>query len=107
LKGVSVGDIRKHHPPALKAKIAADAISGNLTQAQLSSKYGVSAQQISKWKTEVMDLVVHFFSKKSVRGKDPNEFDTKLLLELLGKKEAEIDFLKKKLGLLASSRRKG
>jgi transposase len=102
-----MGDIRKHHPPAIKAKIAADAISGNFTLAQLSSKYGVSAPQISKLKTVGMDLLVQGFSKSNVRGKAPNEYDTNHLLQLLGKKEAENDFLKKKLGLSASSRRKG
>jgi transposase len=102
-----VGDIRKHHPPVLKAKIAADAISGTLTQAQLSSKYGVSSPQISKWKAEGMEGMIYWFSKKNVRGKGPSEYDTNNLLELLGKQAAENDFLKKKLGLLASSRRKG
>jgi hypothetical protein len=36
----------------MKAKIAADAISGTFTLAQLSSKCGVSPPQISKRKNE-------------------------------------------------------
>jgi hypothetical protein len=61
LIGVSICDIRKHHPPALKAKIASNAISDNFTLAQLSSKCGISAPQIPKWKPEVMDLAGHFY----------------------------------------------
>ena len=54
---------RKKYTPAEKAKIALEAIKGELTLAQISSKYGVHATQIKAWKNQLLALEI--FVKKS------------------------------------------
>ncbi len=43
--------MRKKFEPALKARIALEAIKGEKTLAEISSEYGVHGTQISKWRT--------------------------------------------------------
>jgi transposase-like protein len=98
-----MGDIRKNHPPAFKAKVAAEAISGHSTLAHMASTFGIHPSQISTWKTEGMDALVGHFSRP--RNKKPGESDLQTALALLGEKMVELDYLKKKLGILTTRRR--
>jgi transposase len=101
-----MGDIRKKHPPAFKIRVAAEAICGNATLAQLSSKYSVHNTMISKWKIEAVDAMTAHFSKTGSSFKKQEDADWERLHALLGKKEVELEFLKKKLGMLGTSRGK-
>ena len=47
-----------------KAKVAMEAIKGEMTMAQLSSRYGVHATQINRWKKEAIEAMVVGFSSK-------------------------------------------
>ncbi|MDR1082073.1 MAG: hypothetical protein LBQ79_14210 [Deltaproteobacteria bacterium] len=100
-----MGDIRKNHPPAFKAKVAAEAISGHSTLAHMASTFGIHPSQISMWKTEGMDALVGHFSRPR-HIKKPGESDYDTLLALLGEKMVEADYLKKKLGILTTRSRK-
>jgi transposase-like protein len=102
-----VGDIRKSHPPAFKLKVFGEAIAGHSTLAQLSSKYCVNSTMISKWKMAGSEVMLEFFSKGGARA-GKNEADNNArLMEIIGKLTVENDFLKKKLGILAQTSRKG
>jgi transposase len=46
---------RKKYSKELKARIALDAIKGQKTIAELTSEYGVHANQISLWKKQLLD----------------------------------------------------
>ncbi len=88
--------IRKKYSPQEKAKIALEALKGESTTAQLSTKYGVHATQINAWCRQVKDGVVDIFRDK--RRKDEADKDT-LIDELyaeVGKKTHELEWLKKK-----------
>ncbi|MCC8483117.1 MAG: hypothetical protein LN561_00855, partial [Rickettsia endosymbiont of Labidopullus appendiculatus] len=52
--------------------IVIEAIKGELTIAQITSKYGVHATQISKWKKQGLELLVQGFKSKAQRS-DPNQ----------------------------------
>ncbi len=43
-------NMRRNHDAAFKAKVALEAVKGEKTIAQLSSIYGVHANQIGQWK---------------------------------------------------------
>jgi transposase-like protein len=58
-----MGDIRKHHDPHFKAKVAAEAIAGTKTLAELSSIHGVQATEISRWKKQGLDGLIAIFGK--------------------------------------------
>ncbi|WP_250310772.1 transposase [Rickettsia endosymbiont of Oedothorax gibbosus] len=49
-----------------KAKIVIEAIKGELTIAQITSKYGVHATQISNWKKQGLELLVQGFKNKTI-----------------------------------------
>lgn len=55
----------KQYSAEEKAKIAIEAIKGELTMAQISSKYGVHSTQISNWKKQALENMVLGFKTKS------------------------------------------
>lgn len=79
-----------------KAKIAIEAISGEMTIAQITSKYGVHVNQIYKWKKEALDFMVSGFKSKSKQQDTGQEDLIKSLFEQIGQLTVERDWLKKK-----------
>ena len=57
----------KKYRPAEKAKIALEAIKGELTLAQITAKYGVHATQINAWKKQAIAIIPDIFSDKNKR----------------------------------------
>jgi len=79
-----------------KAKVALEALKGELTMAQISSKYGVHATQINRWRKEALESMVSGFKSKS-KAKDTSQEDLiKQLYEQIGQLTVERDWLKKK-----------
>lgn len=95
-----MSDKRKKYTPAEKAKIALEAIKGELTLAQISSKYGTHATQIHAWKKQMLSLLPDIFRNKHKQ--DAIEHNTELaaLYEQIGRLKVENDFLKKKFEVL-------
>ena len=87
---------RKNYTPAEKAKIALEAIKGELTLAQISSKYGVHGTQINQWKKQALALFPDIFSDKTKRVVTEQETQLAELYEQIGRLKVENDFLKKK-----------
>jgi transposase len=89
---------RKHNPD-FKAKVALAAIKEEGTIAELSSKYGVHATQINKWKKAVLDGVRGVFdpnASTTPKGMVPEE-EVETLYKKIGKLEVERDFLSRVL----------
>ncbi len=76
-----------------KAKVALDALSGEQTIAELSSKYGVHANQISKWKKQAKEGIVASFSGKAKADQQDSESQIKELHAKIGQLLVEKDFL--------------
>jgi transposase len=79
-----------------KAKVAMEAIKGDLTMAQISSRYGVHVTQINRWKREAVEVMVCGFSAKP---KAVDTSQTELISQLyqqIGQLTVERDWLKKK-----------
>jgi len=55
--------MRKRMDVGLKAKVALEAFRGEKTLAELSAEYGVHANQISRWKQELIKRSGELFSK--------------------------------------------
>jgi transposase len=88
----------KQYSAQEKAKVAMEAIKGDLTMAQISSQYGVHASQINRWKKEAMEAMVSGFSSKP---KAVDTSQTELIDQLyqqIGQLTMERDWLKKKSG---------
>jgi len=90
---------RKSYSPAEKAKIVLEAIKGELTLAQISSKYGAHATQINKWKKQGIAQLADGFTDKNKELKADHDSEVSELYEQIGRLKVENEFLKKKLKL--------
>ena len=79
-----------------KAKVAMEAIKGEMTMAQLSSRYGVHATQINRWKKEAIEAMVVGFSSKPKAIDTSQEQLVSTLYQQIGQLTVERDWLKKK-----------
>ena len=80
-----------------KAKVALEVIKGEMTVAQISSKYGVHATQIARWKKEALESMVEGFKGKRGVSRDTSQEQLiKDLYEQIGQVTMERDWLKKK-----------
>lgn len=91
-----MGKKAKQYSAEEKARIALEAIKGEITMAQISSKYGVHSTQISNWKKQALEHLVLGFKSK-VKPDDPGSQELiKQLYEQIGQLSVERDWLKKK-----------
>ena len=92
--------MRKRHEPAIKARVALEAIKGEKTLAQLSSEYGVHATQIIQWKRELIQRSAELFAKPDNTIARQHEELTDKLHKAIGEITMENNWLKKKLQIL-------
>ena len=80
-----------------KGKIALAAIKGDKTITELASQYEAHPNVIGQWKKTVQENASSLFTDK--RKKENREKDELIdrLYATIGKREAELDWLKKKL----------
>jgi len=91
---------RQKHSGAFKAKVAIEALQERETLSELSKKFGLHPNQISRWKKEFLDRAPQIFEKSVSENKDDTDLDK--LYAKIGQLEMEREFLKKnlkKLGL--------
>ena len=67
-------NMRKVHDSAFKARVALEVIKGEKTLAQLSSEFGVHANQIGQWRKQVLKELPNLFSDRSGK-KDRDQED--------------------------------
>lgn len=91
---------RKKHSKELKAQIALDAIKGQKTMAELASEYGVHANQISRWKKQLLDASPDIFTRGKDKEAEQKEVERDRLFKKVGQLQLEVDWLKKKTGYL-------
>jgi transposase len=83
-----------------KLQVAKEAIKGELTIAEISSKYGVHSTQISKWKKQAQEYLQAGFANRLELSTDYYEKRLGELYQQIGQLKVENDFLKKKCDLL-------
>jgi len=92
----------KQYSSEEKTKVALEAIKGELTMAQISSKYGVHSTQIARWKKDATESMVAGFKAKS-KTKDVDQEDlVRSLYEQIGQLTVERDWMKKKSSLFGN-----
>ena len=90
---------RNRYSAKEKARIALEAIQGELTLAQISSKYQVHATQINQWKKLALTHLPEAFSHSSKQVQAEYETELSALYEQIGRLKVENEFLKKKHAL--------
>ena len=90
---------RTKHSPAFKAKVALAAIREQETVAELARRYRVHANQIYKWKRQLLENLERAFEAENGGGGDASEREAELL-QKIGELTVERDFLSRGLGRL-------
>ena len=85
---------RRNHSAAFKAKVAQEAVRGELPLAELAEKYDVHATQIAQWKADLVKGAEAVFDGK--RSNKP-DIDVKLLHAKIGELALANDFLESAL----------
>jgi transposase-like protein len=93
---------RKQYEATFKAKVALEAVKGEKTIAQLAGEYGVHANQIGRWKTELLEKLPGLFSDRRKRHEKDREETEAELYRQIGQLKVELDWLKKKSEKLLS-----
>jgi len=95
-----VQNMRKSHDAAFKARVALEGLKEEKTLAQLSSEFGVHANQIRQWRQKLLEEVPTLFSDHRKKTDQDNEELVAELYRQIGQLKVEVDWLKKKSHLL-------
>jgi len=90
---------RRNHSAAFKAKVALEAIKGEQTLVELSERFAVHPNQITKWKKKLLEDAPEVFA--SGKNHNPEEPDVKELHAKIGQLAVENDFLSSALGRIS------
>jgi len=96
---------RRNHTPVFNSKVALAAIKGDKTVAELAQQFDVHANQITQWKTQLLDRADVVF--EASRYPEAPPIDLKALHAKIGELTLENDFLEgalTKAGLLSAKR---
>ena len=97
---------RRNHSPAFKAKVALAAIKGEKTLTELAEQFDVHANQITSWRTQLLEGAAEVFGGDG-KGAAPPPVDVKELHAKIGELTLTNDFLAgalTKAGLLSAKR---
>ena len=88
---------RRQFTAEFKAKVALEAIRGELTMAELAKKYEVHPNMIAGWKRRLTEAAAGLFTRGKGESDQDAEAHIKQLHAKIGQLTVEADFLKKGL----------
>ena len=91
---------RKNHPPSLKAKVAVEAIKSQRTTAQIAQTFAVHPNLVANWKKQALEQLPAIFSNGRDQSRQQADAEKDELYKQIGQLKVELDFLKKRAGLL-------
>lgn len=94
-------NLKRNYSPSFKAKVALEAIKEEKTSAQLASQYQVHSSQIRTWKALLKKGVIDIFNGNKKKTKEDKEELIQELYRQIGQLKVELDWLKKKSGLIS------
>ena len=91
---------RKRYSADFKAKVALDALRGELTTTQLASKHGIHQTMVGEWKRQAVEGLAAVFSDRSAAQETAkaSEAEVEKLHAKIGQLVVERDFLAKAFG---------
>jgi transposase-like protein len=91
---------RNNYSTEFKTKIALAAIKGEKTINEIASIYGIHPNQVINWKKQAIEAIPDAFSSKRERGEKSDEELKSKLYQQIGQLKVELDWLKKKAGVI-------
>ena len=98
---------RRTHSPAFKAKVALAALKGEKTASELAQIFDVHVNQITTWKSQLLEGAAGVFGSGPTEGGAAPAVDLKVLHAKIGELTLENDFLEgalTKAGMLSAKR---
>ena len=89
---------RKRYSADFKAKVALEAIKGELTLAELAAKHGVHQTLVAGWKRQAVEGMAATFNGKAEAAQGASEAELNRLHAKIGQLVVERDFLSKAFG---------
>jgi transposase len=90
---------RTRYSAQFKARVALEALRGELTAAQLAAKHGIHQTMVGEWKRQAMEGMVAVFSGRSAEDSSKAvEAEVEKLHAKIGQLLVERDFLAKASG---------
>jgi transposase len=90
---------RRQFSAEFKAKVALEALRGELTLAQIAQKHSIHPNMISGWKRQLAEQAASLFARGRSDQDQASEAQVKELHAKIGQLTIEKDFLKKGLNL--------
>lgn len=91
---------RKTYTAEFKTKVALEALRGELTLNEIAARYEVHPSQVTQWKKQALEHLKDAFSSRHAKAKQHDEALQDELYRQIGRLKVELDWLKKKSGLL-------
>src|SRR5438067_13467663 len=99
-RGETMPRTRKSHPPSLKAKVAIEAIKAHKTTTQIAQMFGVHPTQVGGWKKQALAGLPDGFGNGREQMRQQADAEKAELYKQIGQLKVEIDFRKKRAGLI-------
>ena len=93
---------RKQHSAQFKFKVALEAAKETKTRTDLAAQYEIHPMQISQWKGQLLADGAEVFKGKKDKQKKAKEVHEAELYEQIGRLKMELEWLKKKSGLISN-----
>lgn len=97
---------RRDHSAAFKAKVALEALRGELTVTELVAKHGVHQTRINTWKRHAMEDMAEAFDSKTEAAAADHEAEIAKLHAKINELLVELDFFTQSLRTMSVSRRR-
>ena len=92
---------RNRYSAEFKARVALEALKGLKTVNELASTYGVHPTQIAHWKHRLQKEMPEIFSVRRAKREEEHAALQAQLYQQIGQLKVELDWLKKKAGLVS------
>jgi transposase-like protein len=94
---------RRNHSAAFKAKVALAALKGDKTLAELAQRFDVHANQITQWKTQLLESAAEVFMTGADKREASAGPSVKDMQAKIGQLALENDFLSGALGRIGDA----
>jgi transposase-like protein len=91
---------RKRYSSEFKARLALEMVKGQRTLNEIASEHGVHPNLLMQWKKQLLDSLPAVFADKRCKEQKDQEEHEAQLYQQIGQLKVELDWLKKKAGLL-------
>lgn len=83
--------------PEFKIKVALEALKGELSVAQIATKYEIHPKQVTDWRDQLLTEGQSIFIPKTSLRRTKTDIEKDELLMKIGQQSLEIEYLKKKV----------